>query len=283
MAPSNRDRQRAAARARLEREMTERAQAVRRQRRLRLQIAGTVLAVVLVAVVVTVVAESGGGKKKKPTAAGPSASASPAACAWQPRLQANPSAPPQPTPSGVKDVGTPPKSGEPRSGTQTMTIDTNLGPITAAVDDSKVPCTARSFSYLAEKHFFDNTQCHRMTNSGLYVLQCGDPSASGTGGPTYQFADENLPNGKRPAYPEGVLAMANSGPGTNGSQFFIVYKDSELDPNYTVVGKLTAGLDLVKKVADAGLTPTDPSNPNDGKPKTPVTIKTLTMSTPAQS
>ena len=176
MAPSNRDRQRAAARARLEREMTERAQAVRRQRRLRLQIAGTVLAVVLVAVVVTVVAESGGGKKKKPTAAGPSASASPAACAWQPRLQANPSAPPQPTPSGVKDVGTPPKSGEPRSGTQTMTIDTNLGPITVAVDDSKVPCTARSFSYLAEKHFFDNTQCHRMTNSGLYVLQCGDPS-----------------------------------------------------------------------------------------------------------
>ena len=263
--------------------MTERAEAARKRRRLQMSILATVLAVVLVTVGVWIVVAGGGGKKKPKAAPSGAASASPTSCTWSPRLKADPSAPAQPTPSGVKDVGTPPATGEPRSGTQTMTITTNLGVITVAIDDSKVPCTAASFTYLAGKKFFDGSHCHRLTTSGLYVLQCGDPSATGTGGPTYQFADENLPSNRRPAYPEGTLAMANGGPGTNGSQFFIVYKDTELDPNYTVVGKVTKGLDLVKKVAEGGLTPADPSNPNDGKPKTDVKIDSLTMSSPTQS
>ena len=283
MPPSNRDRQRANARARLERDMTERAERARRRRRLQMSMLATLLAVVLVTVGVWIVVAGGGGKKKPKASPSGAASASPASCTWTPRLKADPSAPAQPTPSGVKDVGTPP-AGEPRTGTQTMTITTNLGPITVAVDDSKVPCTAASFTYLAnQKKFFDGSKCHRLTDSGLYVLQCGDPSATGTGGPTYEFADENLPNNRRPAYPEGTLAMANSGPGTNGSQFFIVYKDTELDPNYTVVGKITAGLDIVKKVAEGGVTPADPSNPHDGAPKTEVRIQSLTMSSPTQS
>src|SRR5439155_2204559 len=181
---------------------------------------------------------------------------------------------------GTKDVGKPPTSGEPRTGTQTMTITTNLGVITATVDTAKAPCTAASLTYLASKKFYDNSPCHRLTTSGLYVLQCGDPSGTGSGGPTYELAEENLPTGKRPAYPAGVIAMAKGNdPGTTSSQFFIVYKDTEIEPVYTVVGRVTAGLDIVQKVADAGIAkPTDPNNPNDGSPKTAVTIKSLTMS-----
>jgi peptidyl-prolyl cis-trans isomerase B (cyclophilin B) len=281
---SNRDRQqRAAARARLEREMTLRAEAAHRRRRLQ-AIIGAAAAVVLVVVgVVLLVTLTGSDKKKTSNAAAPgaSASATPTSCQWKPTV--DPSANPKPpTPPGIKDVGTPPATGEPRTGTQTMTMTTNVGAVTVQVDTAHAPCTAASFTYLASKKFFDNTPCHRMTTSGIFVLQCGDPSGTGTGGPSYEFADENLPNDKRPAYPEGTVAMANAGAGTNGSQFFIVYKDTELPPNYTVWGKVTQGMDVIKKVAEAGVTPADPNNPGDGKPKTAVTIQSLTLSAPAQ-
>src|SRR5262249_20190376 len=179
---------------------------------------------------------------------------------------------------GVKDVGTPPVTGEPRSGTQTMTITMNVGTVEVQVDTAHAPCTAASFTYLAGKRFFDSTPCHRLTTSGIHVLQCGDPSGTGAGGPSYEFADENLPTNKRPAYPAGTVAMANAGAGTNGSQFFIAYKDiDQLPPNYTVLGKVTKGLDVVQKVADGGVDPTDPNNPGDGKPKTTTTIQSLTV------
>ena len=266
---SNRERQqRAAARARLEREMTLRAEAAHRKRRLRAMIGGGTAVVVVVVAVVLLVTLTTGGKKKstKPTA---KASAAPAACKWTKPAQGGPN---------LKDVGTPPTSGEPRTGTQTMTIAMNTGTVTVQVDTAHAPCTAESFSYLAGKKFFDNTPCHRLTGGDLSVLQCGDPSGTGSGGPSYQFADENLPTDKRPAYPAGTVAMANAGAGTNGSQFFIVYKDSELPANYTVLGKVTSGLDVVQKIAAAGIDPSDPSNPTDGKPKSPVTITSLTMS-----
>jgi peptidyl-prolyl cis-trans isomerase B (cyclophilin B) len=166
-----------------------------------------------------------------------------------------------------------------------MTINFgSLGKLTVEVETAKAPCTAASLTYLAGKKFYDGTPCHRLTTSGLYVLQCGDPSGSGAGGPAYEMGEENLPTNKRPAYPEGVIAMAKGNdPGTTSSQFFIVYKDTEIDPVYTVVGHVTQGLDIIKKVAEAGVgTPNDPQNPADGKPKTPVTITTLTMSAPTQ-
>ena len=117
------------------------------------------------------------------------------------------------------------------------TINTNLGPITLNLLNSKATCTVNSFVHLAEAGYFNNTQCHRLLTTGIYVLQCGDPYAtsttkvncriparSGTGGPGYDFASENLTNA---TYPAGTLAMANGGTATsNGSQFFIVYKDS---------------------------------------------------------
>jgi peptidyl-prolyl cis-trans isomerase B (cyclophilin B) len=279
---SNRDRQRAGARARLERDMAERAEKKRRARRNRTAIAiGAGSLVVLVGVVWIVVATTGGDDKKK-AGASASSSASSTSCKWNPLV--DPTASPQPSlPATIKNVGTPPTSGEPRTGTQTMTITTNLGVIKVDVDDAKAPCAASSFTYLAGKKFFDNTKCHRLVTSGIFVLQCGDPSGTGTGGPNYRFNEENLPTNSRPAYPEGTVAIAKtSDPGTSGSQFFIVYKDSDLPADYTVLGHVSEGLDIVKKVGDAGVIP-DPSaqSEGDGAPKTPVNIQTLTMSASA--
>jgi peptidyl-prolyl cis-trans isomerase B (cyclophilin B) len=193
----------------------------------------------------------------------------------------------------VKDVGTPPKSNVPRTGTPTMTITTNQGAITADLDASGAPCTVASFTYLAGKQFFNNTKCHRLTTDGIYVLQCGDPSGSGSGGPAYKFPDENLPvpttdpsasaSASPPTnlYPAGTLAMANSGAGTNGSQFFIVYKDnSALEAKYTIFGKVTQGLDLVGSIAAAGVA-AGGTSATDGAPKTDVTIQALTVTAPA--
>jgi peptidyl-prolyl cis-trans isomerase B (cyclophilin B) len=282
---TNRERQqRAAARARLEREMTVRAEAAQKRRRTQAVIGAGAAVLVVVVGVVLLVTLTGNDKKKSSTAgASPSTSASPTACVWKPTVDPSASPAAAPPPGSVKDVGTPPASGEPRSGTQTMTLALNVGTVEVQVDTAHAPCTAASFTYLAGKKFFDNTPCHRLVTEGIYVLQCGDPSGTGAGGPSYQFADENLPSDKRPAYPAGTVAMANAGAGTNGSQFFIVYKDvDQLPPNYTVWGKVTKGLDVVQKVADAGVTPADPSNPGDGKPKMAVTIQSLTMSAPAQ-
>ena len=277
---SNRDRQRASARARLERDMAERADRRRKSRRRQATIAiGAGSLVVIVGVVWTIVALT--GDKKKTPAASPSASAKPTSCKWNPLV--DPSASPKPSlPATIKNVGTPPTSGEPRSGSQVMTMDTSQGVIKIEVDTAHAPCAAESFTYLAGKKFFDNSICHRMVTSGIYVLQCGDPSATGTGGPDYRYNEENLPTDKRPAYPEGVVAIAKTqDPGTSGSQFFIVYKDSELPADYTVLGHVTQGMDVIKKVAAAGVIP-DPQaqSAGDGKPKLEVRIKSLTIAPP---
>jgi peptidyl-prolyl cis-trans isomerase B (cyclophilin B) len=151
-----------------------------------------------------------------------------------------------------------------------VVLTTNYGVIQADLSAGAAPCTVNSFLTLARSGYFAGTQCHRLTTDALYVLQCGDPSATGQGGPGYQFDDENLPTASKPAYPRGTLAMANAGPGTNGSQFFLLYKDSAIDPNYSVFGKITAGLDVLDRIAAAG---SDNSNgPGDGHPKLEVTI-----------
>ncbi len=141
--------------------------------------------------------------------------------------------------------------------------------MTFTLDRAAAPCTVESFVSLAEQKYFDSTPCHRLTSGTLAVLQCGDPTGTGSGGPGYSFADELTGKEK---YTKGVLAMANSGADTNGSQFFIVYKDSQLAPNYTVFGTVSKGLDFVQKVAAKGSTPA-----NDGKPKLPITLTKLTV------
>jgi peptidyl-prolyl cis-trans isomerase B (cyclophilin B) len=161
---------------------------------------------------------------------------------------------------------------------------TNRGGIGLQLDNAKAPCTVNSFASLAQQGFFDDTTCHRLTTTpALGVLQCGDPSATGQGGPGYRFPNEYPTNQFRmtdPAlktpmlYPRGTLAMANAGVGTNGSQFFLVYQDSVLPPTYTVFGTIDrTGLITLDKIADAGVA----DGSDDGKPNETVTIKSVRL------
>ncbi len=169
----------------------------------------------------------------------------------------------------AKDVDLPPDHAA-VSGDEAVTIKTNAGDIKATLDADTTPCTVNSFVSLADQGYFDSTTCHRLTTQGIYVLQCGDPTGSGAGGPGYSFEDEL--SGKE-TYGPGTLAMANAGPDTNGSQFFIVYGDSPLDPNYTVFGQIDdAGLQVVKDIADKGTADGGP----DGAPKEQVEIESVT-------
>lgn len=152
------------------------------------------------------------------------------------------------------------------------------------LDNAQAPCTVNSFASLAQQGFFDNTRCHRLTASPTTsILQCGDPTATGSGGPGYRFANEYPTNQYRPfdpalkepvVYPRGTLAMANSGPDSNGSQFFIVYEDSVLPPTYTVFGSvdptaMTAVDDLVSVGVSGGR--------KDGTPQTPIVIESVRL------
>ncbi|MGW4892810.1 peptidylprolyl isomerase [Kitasatospora sp. NPDC004240] len=161
------------------------------------------------------------------------------------------------------------------AGTYTAALDTNCGKVTLSLDAAKAPHTVNSFAFLAGEQYFDHTKCHRLTTGGIFVLQCGDPTASATvkggmGGPGYKFADENLTGA---TYPAGTVAMANAGAGTNGSQFFLVYKDTQLPPNYTPFGKITGGLDVVQRIAAAGTL----SGNSDGAPMADVTFNSVTV------
>jgi peptidyl-prolyl cis-trans isomerase B (cyclophilin B) len=155
---------------------------------------------------------------------------------------------------------------------RTITLTTNCGEIQIEADGINAPLTVISMNYLANKGYFDNSPCHRVTNENIFVLQCGDPSGTGSGGPAYTAPDENLPKGTGNIYPAGSVAMANSGANTNGSQFFIIYEDnSKLGPDYTLWGKVVKGLDIVKAVAALG---SDNSNPyGGGVPNQPITIE----------
>jgi peptidyl-prolyl cis-trans isomerase B (cyclophilin B) len=278
---SIKDRQRAAARARLEKEMAERAAAARKRRQ-RQAIIGSAIAVVVVAgaAVWLVTAMKDDNKKKTPSTSA-SAAAVPAgsvACTWTPDAGGG---------GKVKDVGTPPPTAV-KSGTATLTMDTNLGKITATLDKTKVPCTAASFEYLSSKKFWDNTKCHRLVNEkNFQVLQCGDPFATGKGyrqtdgqgGPSYTMAEENLPTDTNNPYPAGSIAMANTGQaGSTGSQFFIVTANTQLPASYTLLGKITSGLDIVQDVVKAGDDGAFKSSAGGGHPKKELDIKTLTTS-----
>jgi peptidyl-prolyl cis-trans isomerase B (cyclophilin B) len=159
----------------------------------------------------------------------------------------------------------------PDTGEVAAVIATNSGDVNVTLDRAATPCTVNSFVSLAEQGYFDGTQCHRITTQGIFVLQCGDPTATGMGGPGYKFDDELTGD---ETYPAGTLAMANAGPGTNGSQFFIVYDDTQLDPNYTVFGEVgAAGLEVVQGIAAKGAADGAP----DGPPAEQVDIESVTI------
>ena len=162
----------------------------------------------------------------------------------------------------------------PKRFARTFTFDTNCGTIVVTTVGAKAPITVTQLATLARGGFFNNTLCHRLTTQGLYVLQCGDPTATGSGGPNFTFRDENLPVEGLNNYPAGTVAMANSGPGTNGSQFFLVFADTTLGANYTLWGTITQGLDIVKAIAKAGVK----GGGADGAPNQPISINRVTVS-----
>nr|WP_063776043.1 peptidylprolyl isomerase [Nocardia vulneris] len=151
--------------------------------------------------------------------------------------------------------------------TYTATLDTTCGNVELTLDPARAPRTVNSFAFLSNEQYFDKTKCHRLTTAGIYVLQCGDPQGTGMGGPGYKFPDENLAGA---TYPAGTVAMANAGPNTNGSQFFLVYQDSQLPPNYTPFGHVTAGMDVLAAVAAAGA-----QGGSDGAPVSNVVLKSV--------
>jgi peptidyl-prolyl cis-trans isomerase B (cyclophilin B) len=252
----------------------------------------TILATIALATTLTSCSHGAAGNKNSATAITPAATATstaaPVAPITGPRLPpffpsaavgANCQYPPTAAPAGKPAA--PPATGKVSTDPAQvgLTIVTNLGRIGLQLANNESPCTVNSFVTLAQEAYFDNTDCHRLTTArALSVLQCGDPKGDGTGGPGYQFADE-FPTDQYPpgepalkqavVYPRGTLAMANSGPGTNGSQFFLVYRDSLLPPAYTVFGTINeAGLAVVDKVAAAGVA----GGSDDGSPATEVTI-----------
>lgn len=161
-----------------------------------------------------------------------------------------------------------------------LVLDTDQGPITIALDTEQAPKNSNSLAFLAGEGYFDGTSCHRLTTEGIYVLQCGDRSGTGSGGPGYTTADENLPKDTRDNYPKGSVAMAEPQGGEAGSQFFLVYRDTTLPPDYTIVGRVTSGLEVVESIAKDGVDPSSPTA-GDGPPATPLTITAARIQEPA--
>jgi peptidyl-prolyl cis-trans isomerase B (cyclophilin B) len=265
--PTNEQRRKAAKR-KLERQIERRAERARRRRQ-RLTIGAVVAVVVVIAAAVGVYLAT---RPSTPEAAAPAAAAA-GACQYIPDGQASrPVQPPDANPA--------------RTGTVGVTLQTSQGAIPMTLDRAQAPCAVNAVTSLAQQGFYNDTPCHRLTTGeGLKVLQCGDPTGSGSGGPGFRYAEEppkNLspsPLGQDASnYSRGLIAMAKtSQPDTTGSQFFLVYADSALPPQYTVVGRISdAGLAVLDKVAAAG---SDNANGDgDGKPKLPVQITTAQVS-----
>lgn len=173
-----------------------------------------------------------------------------------------------------KEVDQPEKTAQ-YTGKIPATINTSVGPLAITLDADKAPCTVNSFLSLASQDYYDGTSCHRLGNNpGFALLQCGDPTGQGTGGPGYTIPDEFKDTD---TFPAGTLAMANTGqPNSGGSQFFMVFGDTQLSPAYTVFGTLDeAAIKTLEKVGEAGVAEAGPDG--TGAPKTPVEFETITV------
>jgi cyclophilin family peptidyl-prolyl cis-trans isomerase len=283
--PTNKQRRQAAQR-RLQRQL-ERREELARKRHRNLLIGVTVVAVLAVVGAFFVITNLGGddpdttasgSSSSSAAASGSTASAGAAtatnadgtvACNFIPDTSGN---------TNLKDVGTPPDSANtPTTGTSTLLMSTGQGDLTLTLDRTSAPCAASSFTYLAQQGFFNGSPCHREVNQASFgVLQCGDPTGTGQGGPSYTFGQEVSPT---TTYPRGTIAMANSGqPNSTASQFFLCFTDTTLSPDYTAVGTVdAAGLAVLDKIAAAGNNGSFEPSPGGGAPNTPVTITTMTV------
>ncbi|HWX98593.1 MAG TPA: peptidylprolyl isomerase [Mycobacterium sp.] len=296
--PTNEQRK-ATAKRKLERKLERSKKQARRRRILVIALGSIVAVAAIVAVAIAVINTKHEHKSK--TAATSSTAASSSSDTTTP-AGPTPPVPPLPPFKPSASVGAncqypaspdaaakpvkPPRTGKiPTDPAQvSASMATNQGNMGLMLANNESPCTVNSFASLIGQKYFDNTKCHRLTTSPeLGVLQCGDPKGDGTGGPGYGFGNE-YPTDQYPpndpklqeavVYPRGTLAMANAGPNTNGSQFFMVYKDSQLPPQYTVFGTIQAdGLATLDKIAKAGVA----GGGEDGAPTSEVTIKSLLL------
>jgi len=264
------DKQREAARRQLQKKLEQRQldEAKRRRTTLIASVGSTIAVVVIVIVLIATL----GGNDSTKKAAGTSTPTAPASSTAPTTAAASYPCTWTSTGSASRKVNVPATTTPPKTGTAVVTVQTTQGQMTFTLDRSKAPCTVASFLSLVSQKFYSNTPCHRVNTTSIFVLQCGDPTGTGMGGPGYSIPDEFDPNGK---YTAGTLAMAKAtAPNTGGSQFFIVYKDDPLPPDYTIFGRVTAGLDVVTKVAAKG---SDNANGDgDGHPKLPITITSMT-------
>jgi cyclophilin family peptidyl-prolyl cis-trans isomerase len=145
----------------------------------------------------------------------------------------------------MKSYTTPPEFSIDAARKYTARIETSEGEMTAELFASEAPQTVNNFVFLAREGFYDGVIFHRVIPG--FMIQGGDPTGSGRGGPGYRFNDEPVSR----KYSRGILAMANAGPNTNGSQFFVMHADYNLPPNYTIFGRLTSGEDVLDKIAAA--------------------------------
>lgn len=251
MRVSSKQKQRKAVeRAKYESYLERKAAKARRQRRNQLIIGGAVVLVVLGGAVLWM---SGVFSGDEPTTAEPNPSSS------------------TPDPQQFDQPEQVLAKGEPA----TATMVTDQGDITVKLDTKNAPQNSNSIAFLAGTGYYDDTSCHRVTTSDpLFVLQCGDPLGNGQGSPGYTTKDENLPKAGKDNYPAGTVAMAESPQeGVPGGQFFVVYKDSTLSPDFTIVGQVTDGLDIVRTIAEGGVA----EGGQDGTPAVPITIETVVV------
>jgi peptidyl-prolyl cis-trans isomerase B (cyclophilin B) len=281
---SKRERQRKLERARAERRLARQAHRTRRRRQTQAAVAAGLALLVIVVGATWLL----GGFDPDPE---PDSNVVSGTCSWtilEPETNPN-----------LTDVAHPPTTGERRDGTETLTIKTNLGTIEVEMDLTRAPCTASSFAHLGRNGFYAGVSCHRLSTE-FTTLTCGDPKGDDSGGPTYQFADEDVPaepiapsgSPSAPAspsaepqaptyYAKGTVVLVNHGINTNGSQFQIVYGDrSQLGASYSVVGKVVKGLDIVTRVGRAGLAEDAEANAVQGKPRTTLTIEELYVGPP---
>ncbi|MGI8869920.1 MAG: peptidylprolyl isomerase [Mycobacteriales bacterium] len=321
--PTDRQRRQAAIR-KAQRQLARRQQdaAKRRRRNQILGVAGTII--VVAGIIIGIVVGTGGSDKKTtatPTGSGTATAKLSAKPSSKPKKSTSPkpTASPYPTHTfakrthkplvssgpckyaettellaspSAKDVGLPPDpSPTPSTGTAKLELATSQGPIEITLDRADAPCAVQSTIFLAQKGFYNDTACPRVVTSGIFVLQCGDPSNSQGGGPTYGYSEEI---NQHTTYGAGAVAMANTGrASTTGSQFFMVYQNSNQNPktgsglgrNFSLIGTITKGLDVVQKIARAGAaanpsptaTATSTAAPTDGKPIAGLTIDTVTV------
>jgi cyclophilin family peptidyl-prolyl cis-trans isomerase len=269
---------RLAAQRHLQKQLERRAEQTRRRRRTLGILATSVSVLVVLGAILLLTGVFGGDDASDAGAASTPSSGAAArttnadgtvSCAYLPDETGNPN---------LKDVGTPPMpEATPTEGTGALVMSTGQGDLTLTLDRATAPCAAASFEYLASQKFFDGSPCHRLVNGEAFgVLQCGDPTGSGSGGPTYKFAEEVTPE---TTYPRGTIAMAKSGaPNSTGSQFFLCFTDTQLSPEYTAVGTVDeAGLAVLDQIAAAGNDGSMDPSPGGGAPNVPVTINSMTV------